>query len=132
MEYEINTEFEEAVLDTEEPCEINEELCNATEECACAEKTRLARKCDEVKAACRGSIARLARDLKEANYNPYIKQTRTYKLEIYRNCNESEPIDAYETTDVKSFSACALAVATVATAALVIATKCIAEKLIKE
>ena len=120
--------IEEAVEEVIEEAEACEE---AAEEAVETAKAKLARKCCEAKAACCGSIARVARTLKETNYNPYIKQTRSYKVEIYRDCTEEELVDSYETTDVKSFSACALAVATAATAALVIATKCVAKKLIK-
>ncbi|MBQ9774144.1 MAG: hypothetical protein IJW30_05720 [Clostridia bacterium] len=146
---EENETVEEPTAPVEETCECTAEEASACEdtceetcedtcecECECECKTenaakKMARKCAEAKQACCGSIARVARNLRESNYNPYIKQTRTYKLEIYRNCNEDEPIDVYETVDEKSFSACALAVATAATAALVIATKCIAKKLFK-
>ena len=69
--------------------------------------------------------------MKETNYNPYIKQTRTYKLEIFRNCNDEEPIDVYETTDVKSFSAKALAVAGTAAMLLMFATNGVVKKLLK-
>lgn len=92
--------------------EAVEEYTECAEECIETAAQKMARKCCEAKNACCGSIARIARDLKETNYNPYIKQTRTYQVEIYRNCNDEEPVDSYETTDVKSFSACALALAT--------------------
>ncbi len=129
---ELEEIVEEATCECVEDCvEEIEECVEAAEEAVETAAQKMARKCQEAKNACCGSVARVARVLKESNYNPYIKQTRTYKLEIYRNCNEEEPIDSYEATDVKSFSACALAVATAATAALVIATKCIAKKLIK-
>lgn len=136
MENEKMNELEEIVEECIEECaecteECIEECADAVEETVETAAQKLARKCKEAKDACCGSVARVARTLKECNYNPYIKQTRTYKLEIYRNCNEEEPVDSYETTDVKSFSACALAVATAATAALVIATKCVAQKLLK-
>ena len=132
MENEKMNELEELVEETVEECaEDLEECVEVAEEAAESAAQKMARKCREAKDACCGSVSRVARVLKESNYNPYIKQTRTYKLEIFRNCNEDEPIDSYETTDVKSFSACALAVATAATAALVIATKCVAKKLIK-
>lgn len=81
----------------------------------------LCRKCQEVKEACCGTIDRIINDLKETDYNPYIKQTRTTRIDIFRDNSEEELIDTFETTDVKSYSAKALLVATAA-AALVVAT----------
>lgn len=81
----------------------------------------LARKCQEVKEACCNTIDRIICDLKATDYNPYIKQTRITRVEIFRNGEDEEPIDTFETTDVKSYSAKALLVATAA-AALVVAT----------
>ena len=94
------------------------------EEAAADEETTaelLCRKCQEVKEACCGTIDRIINDLKETDYNPYIKQTRTTRIEIFRDNSEEELIDTFETTDVKSYSAKALLVATAA-AALVVAT----------
>ena len=81
----------------------------------------LVRKCQEVKEACCNTIDRIICDLKATDYNPYIKQTRITRVEIFRNSEDEEPIDTFETTDVKSYSAKALLVATAA-AALVVAT----------
>lgn len=100
----------------------------ATEESA---TEKLSRKCCEAKKACCDTIDRIARDLKETNYNPYIKQTRTLKVEIFRNAEEEEPIDVYETTDVKAYSAKALAVAGTAAMLLMCVTGCITKKLWK-
>lgn len=81
----------------------------------------LVRKCQEVKEACCNTIDRIICDLKATDYNPYIKQTRITRVEIFRSSEDEEPIDTFETTDVKSYSAKALLVATAA-AALVVAT----------
>ena len=112
--------LEEEILDTPDD-----------EEVPAREPSKLARKCAEAKSACKGTVARIARDLKESDYNPYIKQTQTTRLEIYRNCNETEPIDVYETTDSKQYSARSMAIATAVTAAVVLTAKCIAKKLLK-
>ncbi len=118
---------------TEEVEEIEEaEELEAIEETKETAKQKLARKCNAVKGACSGTIGRIARDLKETNYNPYFKQTRTYKLEIYRNCNEEEPIDVYETVDEKAFSARAMVAATAASALLMVATQQIVKKILKK
>ncbi len=92
---------------------------------------KISRKCEEVKAACCDTINRIIYDLKETNYNPYIKQTRITRVEIYRNCNEEQPIDTFETTDVKSYSAKALAVAGAAAALLVVASGGIVKRFLK-
>ena len=127
-----NMNLNEEVLENAEEIvveEVAEEVVEETAEETATQK--LSRKCNEVKAACCGTIDRIARDLKETNFNPYIKQTRTYKLEIYRTCNDEEPIDVYETTDVKSYSARAMVVATAAAAALMFATDRLVKKLLK-
>ena len=109
----------------------NEKISDAATENAEDSAERLTRKCDEVKNACCGFIDRMARDLKECNYNPYIKQTRTYKLEVFRSANETdEPIDVYETTDEKAFSARSLLIAGAATAVMVLVTGGIVKKLL--
>ena len=131
-----NMNLNEEVLENAEEIVVEEVAEEVVEEVVeeTAEETatqKLSRKCNEVKAACCGTIDRIARDLKETNFNPYIKQTRTYKLEIYRTCNDEEPIDVYETTDVKSYSARAMVVATAAAAALMFATDRLVKKLLK-
>lgn len=127
-----NMNLNEEVLENAEEIVVEEVAEEATEETVEETATqKLSRKCNEVKAACYGTIDRIARDLKETNFNPYIKQTRTYKLEIYRTCNDEEPIDVYETTDVKSYSARAMVVATAAAAALMFATDRLVKKLLK-
>ena len=117
---------EEAIV--EEPTE-EETAEEATSEESASEM--LSRKCAEVKQACCDTIDRIARDLKESNYKPYFKQTRTYKLEVYRDCNEEEPIDVYETEDVKSFSARALLAASATAMVLTWVTKNAVKKILK-
>lgn len=92
---------------------------------------KLSRKCEEVKTACCSTIDRIVYDLKETNFNPYIKQTRITRVEIFRNCNEETPIDSFETTDVKSYSAKAFLVASAATALLVAASGKLIRKFLK-
>lgn len=91
----------------------------------------LTRKCQEVKTACCDTIERIMYDLKETNFNPYIRQTRINRVEIFRTCNDEQPIDTFETTDVKSYSAKAFAVATAAAALLVVASNGIVKKFLK-
>ena len=108
--------------------ETAEEAAEETEEGA---TEKLSRKCQEVKSACCNTIDRIVRDLKETNFNPYIKQTKITRVEIYRNCNEEQPIDTFETTDVKSYSAKALLAASAAAALLVVASNGIIRKFLK-
>ena len=108
--------------------ETAEEAAEETEEGA---TEKLSRKCREVKSACCNTIDRIVRDLKETNFNPYIKQTRITRVEIYRNCNEEQPIDAFEMVDEKSYSAKAFAVATAAAALLVVASNKVIKKFLK-
>lgn len=115
-------------LDEDAPEEAAQEEAEEAEESA---TEKLSRKCQEVKAACCDTIDRIVYDLKETNFNPYIKQTRITRVEIYRNMSEEEPIDTFETTDVKSYSAKALAVAGVAAALLVVASNGIVKKFLK-
>ena len=114
---EIAEEAEEA------EAEVDEEVEDTT--------NMIARKCQEIKAACCDTINRIIYDLKETNYNPYIKQTRITRVEIFRTSTDEEPIDTFETTDVKSYSAKALAAATAATALLVVASGGIVKKFLK-
>lgn len=143
MENETMNLDEEIVETTEQPCceeeldttveSVADDEAVATEEEETAEtaKEKLLRKCGELKNSCRDTADRIVNDLKECDYNPYFKQTRTYKLEVYRNCNEETPIDVYETTDVKSFSARALAVAGTAAMLVAFATNCAIKKILK-
>ena len=108
--------------------ETAEEAAEESEEGA---TEKLSRKCQEVKSACCNTIDRIVRDLKETNFNPYIKQTRITRVEIYRNCNEEQPIDAFEMVDKKSYSAKAFAVATAAAALLVVASNKVIKKFLK-
>ena len=118
---EIVGEIAEEEACEEEACE--EEVESATE--------KICRKCQEVKTACCDTINRIIYDLKETNYNPYIKQTRITRVEIFRNSTDEEPLDTFETTDVKSYSAKALAAATAAAALLVVASNGIVKKFLK-
>ncbi len=117
---EVPTDAIDVVVENEgDACEepVEEEIAEDEETTA----EFLCRKCQEVKEACCGTIDRIINDLKETDYNPYIKQTRTTRIDIFRDNSEEELIDTFETTDVKSYSAKALLVATAA-AALVVAT----------
>ena len=116
------------IADEEEVVEEVEEEEEVVEE---DETFNLARKCQEVKDACCSTIDRIVYDLKETNFNPFIKQTRINRIEIYRNCNEEQPIDTFETTDVKSYSAKAFLAASAAAALLVVVSNKVVKKFLK-
>ena len=125
-----NTENDETVTIYEaDDCDC---LPDFNEESAVeSKKEKLMRKCREAKEACQSTASRLVSDWKETEGNPYIKQTRITRVEIYRNCNEEQPIDSFETTDVKSYSARAFLVASAATALLVAASGKLVKKFLK-
>ncbi len=72
--------------------------------------------------ACKGTLERLARDLRESNGNPYIRATSTFRYDIYRNANETDPIDTFvfEKTNGCSFRALILAASLLAAANIAI------------
>lgn len=111
--------------------EVEETAEEAADECEECTADLLSRKCQEVKDACCNTIDRIVNDLKETNYNPYIKQTRTTRIEIFRDNSEEELIDTFETTDVKSYSAKALLVATAAAALLVATSGSLIKRVLK-
>lgn len=129
----VEEEADTVVEDVEEVVgeAAEEEAEEVAEEATESATEKLSRKCQEVKSACCSTIDRIVYDLKETNFNPYIKQTRITRVEIFRNCNEEEPIDTFETTDVKSYSAKAFLVASAATALLVAASGKVVKKFLK-
>ncbi len=123
---------EEIVGEIADEEEVVEEVEAEEEEVVEEDETfNLARKCQEVKDACCNTIDRIVYDLKETNFNPFIKQTRINRIEIYRNCNEEQPIDTFETTDVKSYSAKAFLAASAAAALLVVVSNKVVKKFLK-
>ena len=129
----VEEEADTVVEDVEEVVgeAADEEVEEEVEETEESATDKISRKCEEVKAACCNTIDRIVYDLKETNFNPYIKQTRITRVEIFRNCNEEEPIDTFETTDVKSYSAKAFLVASAATALLVAASGKLVRRFLK-
>ena len=127
----VEEEAEAVLEDVEEVVGEAAEEEAETEEAEESATEKISRKCEEVKAACCNTIDRIIYDLKETNFNPYIKQTRITRVEIFRNCNEEEPIDTFETTDVKSYSAKAFLVASAATALLVAASGKLVRRFLK-
>ena len=91
--------------------ELEEITVDEIDEVASAQD-QIAQKCREIKELCAKTASRLADDWRETNGNPYIRQTHTTKIEIFRNPNDETPVDTFQTTDVKSYSLRALALAT--------------------
>ena len=85
-------------------------------------------KCDELRMACRDTVQRISKDLKETNYNPYIRSTTTYRYEILKKSTDTEPIDVFEFQRTKGYSLRAMAITT----ALVAVTDIAVGKLLKK
>ena len=90
----------------------------------------IAEKCKEIKELCLKTANRLADDWRETNGNPYIRQTHTYKVEIFRKPGDTTPVDTFQMTDVKSYSLRALALATGIATVLFCASGNIVKKLV--
>ena len=78
-------------------------------------------KCDELRTVCRDTAQRISKDLKETNYNPYIRSTTTYRYEILKKSTDTEPIDVFEFQRTKGYSLRAMAITTALVAAADIA-----------
>lgn len=100
----IPAEEEAIELAVEEAEELADDVLTA--------RDQIAQKCQEIKELCAKTANRLAYDWKETKGNPYIRQTHTYKVEVFRNPNDETPVDTFQMTDVKSYSLRALAIAT--------------------
>lgn len=72
--------------------------------------------------ACKTTLERLARDLRESNGNPYIRSTSTFRYDIYRTANDADPIDTFvfEKTNGCSLRALLLAASLLAAANIAI------------
>lgn len=126
-----NMNLNEEVVETEdladayildEADEMSDKMLIATDQ--------IAQKCREIKELCAKTATRLADDWRETNGNPYIRQTRTCKIEIFRNANDETPVDTFQMTDVKSYSARALAIATGVAAVIYCASGSLVRKLL--
>lgn len=91
---------------------------------------RITEKCRELKELCKQTANRIADDWRETKGNPYIRQTNTHKIEIFRHPDDETPIDTFQMTDVKAYSFRALAIATGVAAVLFCASGSIIKKMI--
>ena len=112
----------------EEAIEVEEAVEEAVDEVSIA-REQIAQKCKEIKELCAKTALRIADDLKETKGNPYIRQTHTYKMEIFRKPTDETPIDTFQMTEVKSYSLRALAIATGIASALFCASGLLVRKL---
>ncbi|MBQ7347862.1 MAG: hypothetical protein IJW55_07885 [Clostridia bacterium] len=92
-------------------------------------KDMLTRKCREVKDACRSTADRLMEDWKKTDGKPYIKQTMTCRLDIYKNPDDETPVDTFYTEKIKTCSVRTLAIVGTAAFALMCTAECIVKKL---
>ncbi len=126
MENEIIREEE---LNAEEEILEAEEDTPTEEAPACPAKERLLRKCEEVKTTCRNAANRIARDLKETDFDPYLKTTQTARVEIYRKGDDETPVDVLEYENTNKFSARTMVAVGAATLLVGGITKVICKKL---
>ena len=81
--------------------------------------------------ACKSVKKRLRADWRASGKNPYLKQTSTMRLDLYRSHGDVEPIDSFYTESVKSYSLKTVALIGLGAVVLVCTTKCILKKLWK-
>ncbi len=93
-----------------------------------AAKQALLDKYEETRMACKDMYARITKDLKETNNNPYFRTTTTRKIEVLRNAADTEPVDVFEFQNTTGFSLRAIAIS----AAVVLAADIAAAVLIKK
>lgn len=79
---------EETVLHMEEPT-AEEKTGTGSDKCCFAKKYR------EAKESCRSLVARIRKDLRETDGNPYIRATTTRRYDLYRSPQDQEPIDSF-------------------------------------
>ena len=84
------------------------------------------------KTACVEKTKAVKEKMQEMDYNPHFKQTRVYKLEMFRKAGDTEPVDTVELTDEKEFSLVSLAAATGAVIALSVTAGILAAKLLDD
>ena len=92
-------------------------------------KEKLTRKCREVKEVCLSTADRLIDDWKKTEGKPYIKQTTTCRLDIYKDPNDETPVDTFYTEKIKTCSVRTLAIVGTAAFAVMCTAECIVKKL---
>ena len=72
-------------------------------------RSNMQEKYTEARTACKDMMDRLAYDMEQTNYNPYIRTTITRKYEILRSSSDTEPVDVFEFEKTSGFSLRAMA-----------------------
>lgn len=105
-------------------CENTERITNYQADCNThtaeplqAEHT----KCGKLKRACK----RLSDDLRACNGNPYIKDTLSYRVDLYKNPQDSEPVDHFQMQKSKCCSLRTLGLLASAAVVLILTVKLI-------
>ena len=100
-----------------------------SETCRC--KDRLRKKYQQAKTVCQQTVKRLTKDLKSSQGNPYIKETVTCRIDVYKSPADKKPIDSFKTQKSKAYTLRALALAGITAATLVCATDFLIRKALK-
>lgn len=83
---------------------------------------------DRLRENCRTLSERLADDMRATNNNPYIRSTTTYRYEILRDAEDTEPVDVFEFQRTSGASLRAMAL----TAAIAAAAEVAAARIFKK
>lgn len=85
----------------------------------------------KAKKSCTATFHRLAKDWKETQGNPCIKQTAIYRVDVYKSPADEHPIDSFGTEQCKTYSLRALAILGIAAIAVVSAANMLLGKIKK-
>ena len=61
-------------------------------------------KCNEIYEEWDKTTSRLKKDWVACNGNPYIRETKIHRIEIFRNPNDTQPVDTFENKKVQGAS----------------------------
>ena len=75
-----------------------------SEDAQCPCKEQFLKKCEEIHDAWTSTATRVKKSLKACGGNPYIKETTVYKVEVFRNREDKEPVDTFVTEKSQGFS----------------------------
>ena len=72
-------------------------------------KTTVQNCCQTAKKVAKKTVRRIMRDWKACDGKPYIRQTTSHRVDIYKSKKDTEPIDSFESETVRSYALCSLA-----------------------
>lgn len=84
--------------------EAEKEFVTEEAEAICPCKEKFLQKCGEIHDVWTKTVDRMKKDLDACEGNPYIRETLTYKVEVFRNPTDKEPIDTFVAEKNRSFS----------------------------